>query len=446
MRSRGAGVVIAIATALGACDSGGMEILVYGPSDPGTPAPHTVKLFVGLGEPAMDAIAPAPGTGARFLAPRWDRDPGNTEDSVEYGKGPARFVFQGGNGIDKLGAVIAVGYDDAGTPTSSELLVGPEMGNAHLKVYRMGLNAFTNPIQKRAGYNSLELWGPRSANGSDDSCAFVQNTYPGPTSSAAFITTPGDRDCDGIADTPTPPECDPAIWNSSRVSTKLSDLSCLLTDSLGQTNGTFCMLGAGRCKDGVGVDQSCSPSRYCVHPTVCEACGPGVQNDPFACASDLRKVSGSSADIPMIHCDINFISTMSGEAGPCPTANTFDLTTIGLPPNIKCTGVHVRNTTQGFANKLTDPLSPNATFSVDVDDACTLTVTGGGAYANTNAITPLVSGLLLVDFGTNQHGIAHPIEIKVSPTLMGQCAPATCHLTGAPTDQLEMCVPIAPGP
>ncbi|MBL0215715.1 MAG: hypothetical protein IPQ07_17770 [Myxococcales bacterium] len=439
---------VGLSLAIAACDSGGMEIVVYGPSDRDTPQPHTVKLFIGLGAPTDAAIVTAPNTtGQRFSAKRWDRDPANGDDVAEFGAGPARFVFRPGEGTETFGAVVAVGYAEDGTPTSSAVMFDPQMGNARVRVYSMGLNASSDPIAKRNGYNALKLWGPSSRTTADDSCVFVQNTYPDPTIAEAFIGTPGDRDCDGFADEPapgSPPECLDDVWFGTRTATR-DELSCLTFASptpAGTDNNT-CLLGGPACVDGVGMDASCTASKYCMHGGVCSSsvCGTGAA--AWECAKDVSASIQIGTTYPVISCT-GFLTMPNGAgtgADICTMPGTFDLRQqLGLPATAKCSSAKIRNRTQRFEDML---VVDAATFKVEIDNACILKITPSGSFPTLTAIPP-IGGLLAIDFQASIHGVAYPIQFEF-PATTGQCAPVSCHLNGPPAPLLAGCIG-APAP
>ncbi|CAN5793714.1 hypothetical protein BH11MYX3_BH11MYX3_35290 [soil metagenome] len=434
-------IVVALVVALAsACDSAGMEIVVNASADPGTPAPHTVKLFIGLGDGADAAIAPAPGTRRYSGVMHWDRDPANADDSTEYGDGPARFVFRPGGGIDKLSVVVAVGYDENGTPTSSAVLLGPAMGTAHVKVYSIGLNAFTDPTVKPNGYNGLLLWGPSSGQQRDESCVFVQNSYPEPQSTSAMITTPGDHDCDGLPDQGDRRECLPEVWNGKRTAMR-SELSCLIQPPSVPILANACLLGGPACIDGIGPDTSCTASKYCTHPAICEPTLCGTGPGAWQCAEDVRSSAAGMVNAPLITCDVTVQRDATNVTMTvCSTSGSFDLEQIGVPAQATCSKAQVRNVMQSWSDRLVDL---DAKFKVEVDDACLLTISGEGSYpSNGTQLRPL-SGLLSVDLQASMHGMAFPI-VFVPVVTTGQCAPPICHLNGTPSEAFTACISSPP--
>lgn len=443
--SVGIAVSLALALALGACDSGGMEIVVYGPADGATPAPFRVKLYIGLGAAQDASLVTAPNKGVRFAGKRWDRDPSNLDDSTEYGDGPARFVFRKGGDIDRFGAVIAVGYAEDGTPTSSALLLDPEMGTAHVRVYKIGLNAITDPHTKRGGYNALALWGPASKSTPDDSCVFTQNTYPDPTSSSAFIVTPGDRDCDGFEDSRMPPdprECVDDVWLGKRTATR-NETSCLALGPPGM-DGTLaptCLLGGPACIDGVGMDASCTPNRYCAPEGLCSNLVCGTGPGAWDCAKDvLTSPNLPLGQSPTIVCSV-FYKAPNGAsvATVCPEAGTFDLRAVALPASstTKCGGVQIRNRTQGFQSELVEGA---VNLAVDVGDTCALTLTPSGTFPMLTGLPPAIGGLLAVDMQGPGHGFVYPIKFEFELAQQGQCAPPDCRIFGPTAIGLPTCV------
>ena len=451
---RSVGMVVALACALAACESGGMEILVFGPSDPGTPPPKTVRLFIGLGASMPSTLFPAFGGKTGATAPRWDRDPSNTDDVADYvGDGPARFVFRPGGGITGFGVVIAVGFDaDGVTPTSSAVLLAPEMGNAHIKAYTIGLNKITSPAQAQDGYNGLVLWGPASTKETiDPQCVLAQNTYYQPMSTSAFIVTPGDRDCDGFPDPsqdlPSPLECDANAWRGARLP-RLTDASCLLDAIPSIDHGPACLLGGPACTDGIGPDGTCQATRFCGYPTLCENTVCGVINpEAWECAKDARLANVNNQTYPRLKCSVTAIPNPMG-AGLmlCPDTNPagqrFDLHALGLPAGATCSHVYVRDTTRPFGDHLVDGM---AQYNIAFDSACHFEVTGQNGYAITPPAPPIVSGLLAVDLQSTFHGMAIPIEFHVNASgAPGQCAPSTCQFVGTPAPALLDCLQAPP--
>ncbi len=442
MRSQ---ILIALVAALAsACDSAGMEIVVFASADPGTPTPHTVKLFIGVGAGATGAIAPAPGTRRFPGAMRWDRDPANADDSTPYGDGPARFVFRPGGDLTAFSVVVAVGYDVNGTPTSSAALLGPELGKAHLKVYSIGLNAITDPAIKPNGYNGLALWGPASARARDDSCVFVQNTYFQPASLSGFIVSPGDHDCDGFADQGDRRECVPEVWFGKRTAAR-DEINCLTkapTASLPAVPS--CVLGGPACIDGVGPDTSCTASKYCTHPAICEATLCGTGPGAWPCARDVRLAPGANVvPPPTITCDVTVTPGSTGGDMPvCGVEGTFDLRGLGLPAAAMCGRPQVLNRDQPLGDVLIDG---NAKYKIGlVDNSCTLRISGDGEYPGMLNTPPPLSGLLMVDLQAAMHSLAFPIVFKPVISTAPTCAPPVCHLSGPMSNALAGCLAAPP--
>ena len=433
-------IVVALVIALAsACDSAGMEIVVYASAEPGTPAPHTVKLYIGLGDGSGGAIAPAPGLKRFAQAMHWDRDPANGDDSTEYGAGPARFVFRPGGDIDTFSVVVAVGYDANGAPMSSAVLLGPQMGTAHVKVYSIGLNAITDPAIKPSGYNGLALWGPSSAQQRDDSCVFVQNTYPDPASLSALIVTPGDHDCDGFADQGDRRECVADVWNGRRTATR-SELNCLSKPPTVPIMETGCFLGGPACIDRIGPDTSCTASKYCTHPAICDPILCGTGPDAWQCAEDVLAAPGSmQLNTPVIVCNVTVLRDQTNTVPTVCTADgTYDLKKIGIPSTATCSKAELRTVLQGWSDRLVDV---DAKYKVAVADTCLLTISGEGHYpAGITTQPPPVSGLLAVDLQSSMHSAAYPIVFVPVLTTTGQCAPPICHLNGSASPAFSACV------
>ena len=439
---RGASLLVGLA--LGACDSGGLEIIVYGPADPGTPVPSTVTLYIGHGDETPGAIAPAPIGTQRFTASRWNRMPDNVDDTAEMIDGVATFVFRPGAGIDKLPVVIAVGFDAHGVPTSSAAMFDLAFGNAHVKAYSVGLNKVADPIATHgAGYNGLVLWGPTSKTGLDDACVLAQNTYPDPESRSVFVVTEGDRDCDGLPDEPAPPECLIDVWNGARPARR-DELTCLMTKTTG-VGENLCVAGGPPCQDGGGGGANvCAESRYCAPTDLCnqDVCSTGEAG--WTCAKDVAaSPSGVVTAYPAMQCAFFLQPDNGGGFTFCPGNPIADLTKVSFPstPAPMCSAVRVRNATQGFLDKLVDGV---AAYKLTVDPACQMTVTPEGTYPAGMLPRAVRTGLLAVDFQSTLRGMLLPLEIRLEPTTApGQCAPPVCKLVGT-VGGFKTCLAIAP--
>lgn len=323
------GSALVIVLALAACDSGGLEIVVYGPSDPGTPAPATVKLYVGKisdsnNSTANASIAPPPSGTARFTARRYDRMLEIDDDIAPLEGGAAHFVFRKGGGAEHLDAVIAVGRDASGRATSAAVLFDLDMGNANVKSYSVGLNAITDPINQRTGFNGLVMWGPKSGTEADDTCLLLQNTYPDPESASLFMLAADDRDCDGFTETSKPQECVADAWNATRAPVR-SELSCLMHESDG-ISGFYCLVGGPACADGKATDMSCTPSRYCAPDGLCDGgiCGTGPNG--WECAKDpLKNPNTPPGSYERIECDVAAVRDATGALTLCPNPGTLPI-------------------------------------------------------------------------------------------------------------------------
>jgi len=439
------GTSLIVGVALGACDTGGLEIIVYGPADPGTPVPSTVKLYIGHGDDTQNAIAPAPVGTQRFSASRWDRAHDNVDDSAKLVDGVATFVFRSDGSVGKLPVVVAVGLDAQGIATSSAVMFDLDFGNANVKAYSVGLNKVSDPIATHGtGFNGLLRWGPSSRTGHDDACVLAQNTYPDPTSRSVFIVTEGDRDCDGVPDEPTPPECQIDVWNGSRPP-RLGELSCLLTKPIG-SNEPLCLAGGPPCQDGGGGAGTCAESRYCAHDALCTTgvCGTGAGG--WSCAQEVGASAVPTFGYPAMQCTFSYHldNNGSGVFSFCPGSAIADLTKLGLPstPAPMCSQARVRNRTQGFQDKLGDGL---AAYKLSIDPACQMTVAPEGTYATGMQPPEMRTGLLAVDFQSELRGMLVPLAIELLPVPEGgQCAPPVCKLVGPTTGSFKLCLPIAP--
>lgn len=440
------GTALLIGLALGACDSGGLEIVVYGPADPGTPAPSTVKLYIGHGDETAASIAPAPVGTQRFNASRWNRMPDNVEDTAEMVDGVATFVFRTGGDVTSLPVVVAVGFDAQGVPTSSAVMFDLELGNARVKAYSVGLNKVSDPLATHgAGYNGLVLWGPNSKSGRDDACVLAQNTYPDPESRSVFVVTEGDRDCDGVPDDPAPPECLADVWNGSRPP-KRDELTCLLAKQVGTLGEPLCVVGGPPCQDGGGGANVCAESRYCAPTELCSpsVCGTGTTG--FDCLKDVSMSPSPVNGYPAIECTFFVLADSSGAGGPftfCPGNAIADLTKLGFPasPVPMCSSVRVRSAMQAFNDKLVDG---TADYKLTVDPACQMTVMPEGTYAGGSLPRPVRAGALAIDFQSTLRGIMIPLAIRLEPTTdAGQCAPPVCKPVGT-VGTFKNCLPITP--
>ena len=430
--------------ALAACDSGGLEVVVYAPSDPGTPAPATVKLYLGKLDPnnANVAIAPPPTGTARFTARRYERMLEIDDDIATPEDGAAHFLFRKGGDIDHLDAIIAVGRDANGTPTSAAVLFDLDMGNAHVKSYSVGLNAITDPIKARAGFNGLVMWGPRSRTERDDTCLLLQNTYPDPESASLFMLAADDRDCDGLTDMSNPAECVADMWNGTRPPQR-SELSCLMQESDG-VSGYYCLVGGPPCADGTNSDGSCTASRYCAPDSLCEGFSCGTGPNAWECSKNpLANPNTTPGSYERLECDVAAVRDMNGGLTLCPNVGTFMREDGDVPVAAMCTRVAIRSEEHGFQDKLVDG---SAEYKVTIDSACMLSVTPHGTYATlAGSGVPPAGGLLAIDFQTAFRNVVFPIQFNVQTiNSTSECTPVKCYRKGPASLRLKSCIATPP--
>ncbi len=428
-----------LVVALAACDGGGIQVIVYGPSDPGTPAPTTVKLYLGKLDPssATAAIAPPPTGTARFSARRYERMLEIDDDIAPLEDGAAHFLFRKGGDVERLDAIIAVGRGADGTPTSAAVLFDLDMGNAHVKSYSVGLNAITDPIKQRTGFNGLVMWGPRSRTDRDDTCLLLQNTYPDPESRSLFMLAADDRDCDGLTETSNPPECVADMWNGTRPPQR-SELSCLMHESDG-VSGFYCMVGGPPCADGATSDGSCTASRYCAPDDLCEGSVCGTGPNAWECAKNpLNNPNIPIASYERLECDVTAVRDMTGAVKLCTNPGTFAVADSNLPSTIMCMRAAVRSTEHGFQDRL---VARGLEFKVSIDSACTLTVAPNGNATSLGGGVPPTGGLLAIDLQSAVRNVVYPIQFNVALTTEASaCVPVQCHRKGGDSLRLKSCI------
>lgn len=273
---------------LAACEQAGVQFIVEIPADhgdgpdadPQVQLPDEVRLFIGIGDENQDALGPEGFTvGEKRSGTYWLRDPSNVDPEIDrapIGVGsPAVFSFSHTGGVDELPVVIAVGYTN-GQPTSSAAIFHARVGSSRVFQYRMGLNGAADPRDRtlRGRLNQLEVWGSDECIYADNRRQDIQDTGH----RVAFIVgSAKDRDCDGLLED-DPKECFPEVHLGEGLATTPT---CLNRSALTE----HCTVGVPRCRDTVGEDQSCNPSRFCLAQQVCSLCD---ANDSWACAQDFQ--------------------------------------------------------------------------------------------------------------------------------------------------------------
>lgn len=423
---------------LGACTSGGGALELQVEPAEGISAAK-VELFLGMREDHRDDIRPA-GFGITLPTVWWKRDRDGGRDVQKVEGDTVTYAFRPGGEEDYVRAVIAVGYDDAGTPVGvgTKLVKTPIPLAEEIHRYVIPLVAF-DPADKAIGPNpGLQLWGPR---GDEHACVHVTNVdglseYAPATS--ALITSASDPDCDGYDDG-TPEECLPREFMAQKPMSRTS-LSCLLEPTLTPPGGApmpMCIAGGGTCSDGAGPDeQGCYPSSYCVPTGLCNTC------EDIRCDGFLENRQA----ITHIQCTLPSGVENTTEQFCAPSVS---LKLHELLPNVSCQiGAKLRDATRPWDVKLT--YENGATIALEAVNAatCAYEITAAGAV-------PTASGSIRRDYPAifsvpllapvKDRGLGLPILFQVVNT--GCTSIASCTVVTATPDSLEACIttPVAPG-
>lgn len=401
-------VVVALLLALVACDRSGVQFIVYIPADygadgdPQVQLPDEVRLFVGLGEEQATTIAPE---GFAEITKRrgtlWVRDPANTPDvdrAPIHADAPAVFSFEHSGDLDELGIVVAVGYR-GGEPTSSAAVFHAKFGEGVVARYRMGLNSAADPRMPgmRTRINQLELWG-------EGECVHVENRRSDVQDqghrTAFIVGSKEDRDCDGF------PEGDPLECNANVYlgAGPAKEPSCL---HRGVTFSNHCRIGAARCRDGVGDDLTCGPTRYCAPPEMCIACS----NTPsWDCAQDYQATQVGAVGGYGLEC--TFLAARNAFFDAVCPAPAF--VTIVPPQGTTCEDVKVKAIVDPAFTDTFTMRSQNQEATVKVTaQGCELKVVPDGRITG-GSFSPVheFGALMLVDLDQNR-GLGVPIYVRV---------------------------------
>ncbi len=360
------------------CAQDGGVIIEVTPSDPGV---DQIRLFLGTGNMTKDAALELPkaatATAELDHVTYWSRDAHNELDTRTIKSGQtARFVLVRSD-TDHLGAVIAVGYAK-GKVVEVATRFGIELPARKYAEYHLTLQRPATPPVS---------WGPDlSVDPRDAVCIGVVDPTQQDPFARSFIVTDHDQDCDGLIEGDGR-ECNPDAWFGQR-SANLRELTCLSR----QTTPARCYLGGPTCADNKPVDtKTCSPTAYCVPPSVCASC----QGD-LACAEDITRAPVRPAGYA---CTVRVVN---GELCRDPIV-------LVTPPvnGIDCTSALIGNPGHPFDDRL---VIDGATFRLKLDPKCRVAIEPQGQPPS-NAQGPL--GMMVAVGLDNGRGVAVPVVLTL---------------------------------
>lgn len=424
--------MVALVTA--SCQAGGVEIIVFPPADPGAKKIDEIRVYVGLGDAQKTTMgtanfAPDPartgGLWARDLAP--DVLPYEMKKLTRDTESAA-FTFVARTEGEKL-SVIALGLS-SGEVTSAIGAYELAIPTDYVAVHRIGLNTAARARPGSPEMTQVELWGQPNA----ETCVQLADRggYSDPRYPIAFITTPGDADCDGWA-AGAPEECDDRAFKAT-VKPSVTTLSCLEATPT-QTGGSpVCQVGGPSCVDGTpaSAHTKCSYTpQYCAPRDLCARCNPSAFTDPFSeCAID--PLAGTGSQNSRYECDIPVGRDGNGTPRVCPHVLEVPLNAL-LPP-MRCANpaFHGPDKSERWQGRIQVNGGNYVLTGRVVGDSCVVAATptklpdpmpNGFAYG----------GLLAVDV-TASEGLAIPVVLKLLSTgdlCDAAPQPVTCHTTSA---------------
>lgn len=424
---------------LAACEQAGVQFIVEIPADygdgpdadPQVKLPDEVRLFIGIGAENQDALGPEGFTvREKRSGTYWLRDPSNVDPEIDrapIGVGsPAVFSFDRAGGVDELPVVIAVGYTK-GQPTSSAAVFHARVGSSRVFQYRMGLSGAADPRDRtlRGRVNQLEVWGPGECIHVDNRRQDIQDTGH----RVAFIVgSATDRDCDGLLED-DPKECFPEVHLGEGLSTTPT---CLNQNAITDA----CTVGVPRCRDTVGEDQSCNPSRFCLPQHVCSQC---AITDSWTCAQDFQSQVMNTVGAYGLDCSFPTRPAAAPNVGMelCETDVEVEITP---PPGTLCENVEVKSLgdiTFGERFSLDGP-GNMATIRV-TNNVCKLKLEPRGFVVPSAGVVTTDFGALLLVALDQGRGIGAPVHVKLAP--IGCSEPPNCRwIDQGPPDNPDDCV------
>lgn len=440
---------------LTACQAGGVEIVVYPPSDPDAVAVDEVRIYVGDGGGQTSRL------GTRALKPDplrrgevWARDSSEIMFDHRMLSSPdevTSFTYAA-TGDGQMLSVIAVGMS-GGKPTSAYGLYDLALPTDHVDRYKIGLNPATlagnaagTPGVTR-GVTEIELWGEAP---DDQTCVQLldRGGYHDDRHPLGAITNPGDADCDGYF-AGDKAECDDRFFQSSIVP-GTSNLSCLVPDVV-QFSGqsvSRCRAGGVRCTDGMPTtrnDCSTTPA-YCTPTALCDLCPPDQKFEDCAIDPVGKDPAG---DLGPIVCKVPVAKdALTGVISVCPHALSMVLP-FQIPLNPTC------------AHPMFHGPAKSDRWEASIDVAgisYPLTTVANGA-CKFHAIPTMLpmsppdlgmafGGLFAFDLSPTL-GVVLPLVITTSDTFVPQCATTPtdvmCALESPTLDAVRSCISVSGG-
>lgn len=418
-------MALVLVAVLGACQGGGVEIVVYPPADPGAKKIDEIRIYVGIGAAEVTRMGTAAFVPDRLRSGGlWARDLDG--DALPYQSKklsrdtePAAFVFAARGDGDQL-SVIALGFSN-GEVTSAIGKYEIPVPTDYVAVHRIGLNAATLARPGATGMTQVELWGAPNA----ETCVQLidRGGYSDPRYPIAYITTPADADCDGYAKS-APEECDDHYFQGS-VTPSTSTLSCL--DDGDPPSGqpvSVCHVGGPACVDGTPASThvACSVGRpYCAAKDLCARCQPEDFTDPFTeCAIDPLAHAASATDQRIV-CQVPVSRAADTGAVTAVCPHTL---AIGIPllvPGQACSNVmfHGPAKQDSWRQRIELGEGKYSVVLANLAAGCTIRATPIDLPAKL-LTEPAVGGLLALDLGPAA-GAVYSLVLEPSPTLFMQC-------------------------
>lgn len=401
-----------------------MEIIVSPPADPGAKKIDEIRIYTGIGDAQMTRLgtaAFAPDRGRR--GGLWPRDlPGDAlpyqAQKLASATDAAAFVLAARGEGDKV-SVIALGLTN-GEVTSAIGTYELAVPTDYVAVYRVGLNAAVRAKPTATEPTQVELWGPPNA----ETCVQLvdRGGYADPRYPIAFISTPGDADCDGFA-ADAPEECDDHFYNGS-VKPGTSTLACLGPKAI-PAGMTACQVGGPVCKDGMPAASQVACSfehRYCAMTDLCTHCKDADYADPFAeCAIDpIGKYADASAS--RYECTVP-VTSVNGTVKVCPHTLSVSFTLAASAATCTNPTFHGPAKGDGWKGRL-ELANGSYTLASSQAGAGPCTVTATPTNLPQDLPTSMTAGGLLALDLTAAVGIVVPFVLVAGPVTALPCEAA----------------------
>jgi len=413
---------LALTLLVAACQAGGVEILVYGPTDTTVPRPDDIRLYVGFGygTPNMPLGTQAFTPSSARRGTLWTRDIDAPFDHAQpTGDHPVHFTYASRADGDLI-TVVAVGMN-GGVATSTVVKARIPVPTDHIAVYRIGLNGAAVATPNATAVTQLELWG---AARTDQTC--VQAVEP--NGDITYITSPGDEDCDGYL-AGDKAECDDHYYKASAAPSTFG-LTCLDQAPASTPPGPrACRFGGLSCDDGNPAGRiDCDIAKpYCAPSSLCDTCADQKdKTGAFDCALDPL----GSGTIKALHWECllpTVIDTATAKRKVCTVADRMSIK-LPLTGLAACTGATFHGSERG------DLWGTIVDIGMAKYQVSSVSSGGAGCSVLFSALTPPtdlavfpLGGLFAADLDGTK-GVAAQVVFRLAPPTGTPC----------PSDQVDL--------